>query len=125
VKLKLLLVALASLAATAATPVLANAQVRPHVNMCNWTLAMWVGQNSNGVKTVNVSGSIQLSCGGPWTPPYLVIDRITHGGSESYGVATGMGMATYQCQGTGSNKYVMDGEIPTGMIYTTGFIDCG
>lgn len=123
-KLRLIAAAVSGLALTVASPVAAGAQVRPQVNMCNWTLAMWMGQNSAGVPTVNVSGSVQLSCNGPWSSPYLVIEREMPGGYLQY-VASGMGSASYTCQGSASNVYKMDGEIPTGLNYTTGVVSCG
>jgi hypothetical protein len=124
VKIRLIAATLSALALTAATPVAAGAQVRPQVTMCNWTLAMWMGQNSAGVPTVNVSGSVELSCGGPWTAPYLVIEREMPGGYLQY-AASGMGYASYTCQGSTPNDYKMDGEIPTGVVYTTGVVNCG
>lgn len=122
-KRKLTALGLVALAATM-VPTAAQAHATPQATMCNSTLAMWMGSDAQG-PTVNVSGSIQLSCNGPWTSPYLVIDRISPSGAISYGVATGMGVATYQCNGSASNNYRMDGEIPTGAIYTTGIVNCG
>jgi hypothetical protein len=124
VKLRLIVAALASLSLTAATPVAAHAQVRPQLYACNWTGAMWMGQNSAGVPTVNVSADIELTCGGPWMAPYLVIDRIGPGGNPQF-VASGMGYATYTCQGSTPNTYRMDGEVPSGLVYTTGVVNCG
>ena len=123
-KPRLIAAALASLALTAATPVAAHARVQPQLQACNWTGAMWMGQNSAGVPTVNVSAYIQLSCNGPWMPAYLVIDRIGPGGNLQF-VSSGMGYATYTCQGSTPNNYLMDGEVPNGYVYTTGVVNCG
>ena len=123
-KLRLIAAALSSLALAVVTPVAASAQARPQVNVCNWTAAIWMGQNSAGVPTVNVSANEEPTCGGPWITPYLVIERVLPGGNLQY-VASGMGYASYTCRGSAPNTYKMDGEIPTGLNYTTGVVDCG
>jgi hypothetical protein len=118
-RLKVLSIAATCLAVTAASPAVAGATVRPQLTACNSTLEMW--PNTTG--GISVAGGIQITCGGPWTLPYLVIYRVGAGGALTE-VAAGVGGATYQCQGTAWNDYEMGGEIPNGLSFNS-YYSCG
>jgi hypothetical protein len=122
-KIKAAAAVLAALAATAAAPATSDAAARPAVSgICSYNLAIFPGSNSNG-PTANVSGTITF-CGSPTaTPAYLVLWKTNAAGVRSF-AASGTGEATYQCQGTTTNTFSMDGEIPTGVSYTMA-MNCG
>lgn len=116
-RLKAAAAVLATLAATAAVPATASAAVRPAVTgICAYNLSIWPGSNSIG-RTANVSGVIQFCGSSTWVQPYLVIWKTSASGQKSFG-NSGIGEATYQCQGTTENTFSMDGEIPNGVTYT-------
>jgi hypothetical protein len=118
-KLKPFVVVLASIALTAVTPALASASVRPDLD-CGSSLAIWVTHND---ASVNVSGTVEPTCGGPFVPAFLEVERIGPGGSLTP-VAYGEGEAVYPCNGTTPNNYEMGGDTD-GITFTTGVIPCG
>lgn len=114
---------LAVLAGTAAAPATAGAVARPAVTgICSYNLAIFPGSDSSG-PTANVSGTITFCGSSTATPAYLVLWKTSASGQTTF-AASGVGDATYQCQGTTPNTFSMDGEIPTGVSYTE-LMDCG
>jgi len=118
-RLKVLSVSLMCAAATALSPGAASATVRPQFYACNPTLEMW--PNTTG--GISVAGGYEAYCGGPVILAYLTINKVSANGTLTT-VASGLGGATYQCQGTAWTEYAMGGNIPDGESFSD-YYACG
>lgn len=81
-----------------------------------YTIAHYAGK-------VEVTGG--FSCTGGWQPAYLVLFRSQNGGAQQF-VASGTGVATYQCRNTTEIwTYTLGGQVVGSTNYTLTDVSCG